>query len=305
MTKASSPAPDPSAIKIIPKPPFVRLPDPPDLFARRAKRFRTLAAGHELGTYLGFLAGIAEAQAKMLDALPEPEAPDPAQMERARRHAMPPLDRAGFVAGEDVQTLVTRLTELMAAIDMPPDAAAALARVAEAGPEGRAEMIAGVLVDSVPFEAVAEHGFMAAAMQVHFARLASSLDSKSLKPVGDGVCPSCGGAPSVSMIVDWTAPEGTRFCSCSLCGTFWNYIRAKCTLCSETRDVTLREIAGGDGTIKAEVCGSCKGYVKVLYQEKKPDLDPIADDVASLGLDMLMHEAGFRRGAVNPFLTGY
>ena len=36
---------------------------------------------------------------------------------------------------------------------------------------------------------------VAAAMQVHFARLASRLDAKQLVPVGEGVCPSCGGAP--------------------------------------------------------------------------------------------------------------
>jgi FdhE protein len=29
------------------------------------------------------------------------------------------------------------------------------------------------------------------------------------------------------------------------------------------------------------------------------------DDVASLGLDLLVREAGFRRGAANPFLLGY
>ncbi len=33
--------------------------------------------------------------------------------------------------------------------------------------------------------------------------------------------------------------------------------------------------------------------------------DPVADDVASLGLDLLVREKGFRRGAFNPFLLGY
>ena len=44
MTKAGRPAP--GAIQIIPKPPFVRLPDPARLFADRAARFRRLAEGH-------------------------------------------------------------------------------------------------------------------------------------------------------------------------------------------------------------------------------------------------------------------
>jgi FdhE protein len=275
------------------------------MFAQRAARFRALAAGSELAAYLEFLAGIAEVQSCVQDGLPEPEPLPAGQVERALRHAMPPLDRTRFAAGADVQALIERLATAAAAIDMPGEAAAALARVAGAGPGKRAEMVAGVLADAVPFEAIAEHGFVAAAMQVHFARRAASLDATSLNPVGDGVCPVCGGAPSASLVVGWSNPEGTRYCSCSLCGTLWNYVRAKCCLCGTTKDISLREIAGGDGTVKAEVCGSCRGYVKVLYQQKKPALDPIADDVASLGLDLLMREAGFRRGAVNPFLTGY
>ena len=57
--------------------------------------------------------------------------------------------------------------------------------------------------------------------------------------------------------------------------------------------------------MKAETCEKCRGYVKILNQQKEPDVDPIADDVASLALDLLVREAGFSRGAVNPFLTGY
>jgi FdhE protein len=45
--------------------------------------------------------------------------------------------------------------------------------------------------------------------------------------------------------------------------------------------------------------------VKILQQQKDPDVDPFADDVASLGLDILVREAGYRRGAFNPFLLGY
>ncbi len=305
MTKAGPPAPDPSMIQVIPKPPFVRLPEPGTMFERRAARFSALAAGHELAAYLSFLAGIAEVQASLQNGLPEHEPSDAGQLERAAHHAMPPLDRIGFAFGADIQLLIDRLATAAAAIGMPDEAAAALARVAGADPGERAQMVASVLADAIPFEAIAEHGFVAAAVQVHFARLAANLDATSLQPVGDGVCPACGGAPSASLIVGWSNPEGTRYCSCSLCGTLWNYVRAKCCLCGETKNISLREVAGGDGTIKAEVCASCRGYVKVLYQQKKPMLDPIADDVASLGLDVLMREAGFRRGAVNPFLIGY
>jgi FdhE protein len=45
--------------------------------------------------------------------------------------------------------------------------------------------------------------------------------------------------------------------------------------------------------------------VKILQQQKDPALECLADDVASLGLDILMKEQGYRRGGVNPFLMGY
>jgi FdhE protein len=107
------------------------------------------------------------------------------------------------------------------------------------------------------------------------------------------------------MVVGWNGAHGTRFCSCSLCGTLWNYVRAKCTLCGSTEEISFQAIEAGPETVKAETCSSCHGYVKILYQDKMPAADPIADDVATLGLDLLVRELNFRRGGVNPFLIGY
>ena len=46
--------------------------------------------------------------------------------------------------------------------------------------------------------------------------------------------------------------------------------------------------------------------MKVLYQVKQADLEPVADDAASLGLDLLMQQQGeYERGGFNPFLLGY
>jgi FdhE protein len=45
--------------------------------------------------------------------------------------------------------------------------------------------------------------------------------------------------------------------------------------------------------------------VKILHQHKNVALDPVADDVASLGLDLLLREGEYRRGSVNLFLLGY
>lgn len=296
---------DPSKVGNIAKPPFVRLPDPERLFIDRAARFRQLAAGHDLGPYLSFLAELAELQANIQRDLAEPELPSQELLERAAQYEMPPLHRGSFTPDKSFNALFDRLTSTALSLDMPPPAAEALARLRAADAEMRVGIVGNVLTDAMPADSVAEHAITAAALQVHFARLAAQLDPSTLKSVGDGVCPTCGGTPSSSLIVGWNGAHGTRFCSCSLCGTLWNYIRAKCTLCGSTKEIVFEAIDGEAGDIKAEVCNGCHGYVKVFYQLDNPNLDPIADDVASLGLDLLLSERDFRRGAVNPFLIGY
>lgn len=297
--------PDPSVIGNIAKPPFVRLPDPARLFADRAARFRALATGHQLEAYLRLLAGISQAQSDIQQGLPEPELPGADVLARAKEHKMPPLDRNAFNPDDAFDATFDRLLGRVELLDMPQEAKAALVRVKAAERDARDMMIHNVLADAVPFEALAEHVFIAAPLQVHFARLAAKLDAKSLADVGTGVCPSCGGAPSTTMVVGWTGADGTRFCACSLCGTLWNYIRLQCTLCGSNKKMQYQEVEGSAGLIKAEICEECRGYVKMLYEQKNRELDPIADDVASLGLDLLVRELGFRRGGVNPYLIGY
>jgi FdhE protein len=157
----------------------------------------------------------------------------------------------------------------------------------------------------IPVETLAEHVFVAAALQVRFARLATQLNAEALVPVAQGACPACGGPPVSSMVVGWSGALNTRFCACSLCGTLWNYPRVKCALCGATEAISYQEIAGGAGTVKAETCGSCRSYLKVLQQHSNPSVDPVADDVATLALDILVRQSGYQRGAMNPFMLGY
>jgi FdhE protein len=286
-------------------PPFVRLPDPISLFAERTQRLRVLARGHELSAYLLFLASLTEAQYRIQDDLPPPETLDALARERAHSFAMPPLDRNRVTPDAAFAVTLQNLLSLVRTIEMPPEASAALARVIALDAPGREAVLRTLLTCSVPAEALAEHVFVAAALQVHFARLATDLDAKRLVPVGEGACPACGCPPVSSLVVGWQGAHGTRFCACALCGTLWNVVRIKCTLCGSTKGIGYQEIDGGAGTVKAETCDNCLGYVKILHQHKDPTLDPVADDVATLGLDLLVREAGYRRGAFNPFLLGY
>ncbi|HMR32014.1 MAG TPA: formate dehydrogenase accessory protein FdhE [Geminicoccaceae bacterium] len=296
---------DPTIIGEVAAPPFVRLPDPLQLFVNRTLRLRALGTGSEIGAYLRFLSELVELQYRIQDGLPDPVRPDPAALARARQHAMPPLDRGGFVADRAFDTTLDALVDAAAGTGAPQSAAEALVRLREADAATRASMVAAVLSYEIPVETLAEHVYVAAALQVQFARLAAGLDPKSLVPVGDGACPCCGGPPVSSMVVGWQGAHNTRFCACALCGTLWHYVRIKCVLCGSTKGIGYQEVEGGGGNIKAETCDACRSYVKVLYQVREADLEPVADDVASLGLDLLLAAGEYRRGGYNPFLLGY
>lgn len=305
MSKIDTLQPDPTAIGEVSDPPFARLPDPAKLFQSRAERFQALAAQHPLGPYLQFLSGLSSCQQALQDALPVAELPSGEERERARTHAMPPLNAGRFTGDAAFEATLERLLQLAGGLDMPAAARTALTAVAEADGAARTAMARAVLANEIPVEEVAGHVFVAAALQVHYARLAAGLDASQLVPVGDGVCPACGGAPVSSLVVGWQGAHGARFCVCSVCATQWNYVRIKCTLCGSVEGISYKEVEGGDGALWGETCESCHGYVKILHQHKNASLDPVADDVASLALDLLLRESGYRRGAVNPFMLGY
>ena len=210
MSESGASARSPIPIGEAANPPFVRLPDPPTQFRVRAQRFAVLSQGHALEPYLRFLAGLAEAQHRVQDGLPEPKLPDADAQARAREFGMPPLDRGHFTPDVACEATLDRLFDLATQIEMPEAARSALGRVTAMAASERGAMIRNVLDDAAEAATIAEHVFAAAALQVHFARMAARLDGPRLVPVGDGACPACGGPPVASMVVGWTGAHGTR-----------------------------------------------------------------------------------------------
>ena len=254
MSSVGTPRQDPIPIGEIAEPPFARQPNPTTLFQARAGRFRTLSEGHPLASYLRFLAALSDAQHQLQNGLAAPDLPPGDVRTRAKEFGMPPLDRGAFSADPAFETTLERLFSLAREIDMPDAAGAALARATNAGAATRYAMLRAVLADAIPVEGLADHLFIAAALQVHFARQASRLEAKTLVPVGEGACPACGGPPVASMLVGWTGALNTRFCACSLCNTLWNALRIKCMLCGSLTGINYQQVAGGDKQVQAETC---------------------------------------------------
>ncbi|MFC0409579.1 formate dehydrogenase accessory protein FdhE [Roseomonas elaeocarpi] len=313
MSGTNSLQPDPSMIGRMIKPAFAILPDPAPLFRTRAERFALLAESNPLAPYLRFLARLCEAQAALAAALPTIEPIDPAQVERARAATMPPLDRNALAGSPALHETVARFLDAAAAIEMPAQAAAGLATLRAAAPAALREMIDNVMADATPFEALPEHLFLSAAIQVHAARLAATLDAARLVPVETGLCPCCGGPPVSSRVVGWQGAENARYAACAFCGTQWNEVRVKCLACGSTKGVGYKAPEAEPGangkpeepTVKAETCDTCHSWVKIFYANRNPSLEPVADDVGSLGLDLLMRETEYRRAGFDPFLIGY
>ncbi len=295
----------PMDIGEVANPPFAVLPEPARVFLARSERFAALAPGHDLEPYLRLLVQITCAQHDILGELPEPVLPSPERLTLARENTMPPISTGQIELDEAADRTFDAFLKALATADLAPSSRAVLDVVEKAGPEARRLMMQAVLLDEIPRDAIAEHVLAAAAVQVLFTRLASHLDAASLQRVADGACPSCGAGPVASAIVGWEGAHGTRFCTCSVCATQWNVLRIKCVVCSSEKGIAYHAIDGGDENIMGETCDTCSSYVKMLHQHKDAALDPVADDVASLALDMTLTKEGWTRASVNPFLMGY
>ena len=64
----------------------------------------------------------------------------------------------------------------------------------------------------------------------------------------------------------------------------------------------MRGIDGDSGSVKAKTRNEWQIYAKMPYQARDMKVDPFADDLATLGLDLLVAEAGWARHAPNPLL---
>ena len=303
--------PDPSRVGGVAEAPFVRLPNPANLFTERAVRLQQLANGHIMGDYLRFLERVVAAQAGAVAALPAP-APVAAEQRALRsQHAMPPISEDQVRGNADLLAALDYILGALAgsAEHMTQAAVEAVAAVRTMTADERLALAADVFGGAFPLDRVAESLFVAAALQVHLARLAAQLDASDVTPAAEGVCPVCGGAPVSSLVVGWTQASKARYCACSLCGTLWNHVRIKCTACGSTEGIayfTIEQEPGENGpkTVGVETCGTCKSYIKHMQQHEDGRLDPVADDVASYALDLLAVRDDFRRSSINPlFLT--
>lgn len=291
---------DPGEIGNIPEAPFVVPPDPLMLFGTRARRLETLAGSNPFAAFLRFMAVVAHGQDAVLAQLPPMRSPaGPAGNGPAR----PLLDRRSILAEEDWPVALQSLAGRLAAASMPGKAETAL-RSLMARPGDEMTALASRALDRrFAEEEAAEALFLVAALQTVWTRKAGIVPVNAIAPREAPVCPVCGAIPVASLVPGAGHRQGLRFLVCSLCASQWRHVRIKCTVCGGTKGIAYHGIAGQDGPAKAETCPECRAYTKIIYAEKDAESEPVADDLGSLSLDVLMNDGGWRRAYPNPFLS--
>ncbi|MCK6408191.1 formate dehydrogenase accessory protein FdhE [Thauera sp.] len=285
--------------------PAIVLPEPHSIFLARAERFDALALHHSLGEWLGFVGRLSRAQHKALEAAGTDLTPPAAEtLERARKHRIPPVSVATFqrplVWHDILRNIVGDLLE-NAPIGARETLDALLVTSAE-----ELDKLAEKQLNGEPERAdMARLPYIAAAMQVVFTSIASQLDASALPLMeAHSTCPVCGSHPVVSVIRSEGPVAGLRYVHCTLCNTEWQVPHATCVSCGDQERVTLHEVDGDDGIARAESCGACESYMKLIVQGRNVRVDPIADDLASVALDVLVDDAGFVRSGPNYLLIG-
>lgn len=281
--------------------PELRLP-PADLFLTRARRLEQLAAGHALGDYLRFVASLAHAQQAVLDIGLPGAIPAADSLAQCREYGMPPLAPAGLGLPETWRDTARQLARAVQPI-LPVAGQTALGPLLD-GEDAWLDVQAGRLLDGNTQDVDAALApVIGAALQVHWTHLAQQLNAAQVaRPEHPNLCPVCGSHPVSSVVRIGGAANGLRYLHCTLCSSEWHVVRVKCSNCDNTRDIAYYHLEGGDSVVKAESCPDCQTYLKVIQQEKDPLADPVADDLATLTLDLLMDEADVARSGINWYL---
>ena len=282
-----------------PKP--ILLPTPENLFSRRAARLDARAHRHPMQAWLCFMAQLARAQSGSLPAFAGLRPSEPQAVATAVGAGLPPLAAAGHrrdaVWRDGLAMLLARFDHK----DSPPEAEA-VASALTRRPALEIEAMADEALNGRSSDAGAGL-YIVAALQSYFAVMAAALPLETLRLLEErGLCPSCGATPVAGVVGDVGEARSVRYLHCSLCATAWNHVRAVCITCGGSRSLTLKSVEGDAGVAKAETCGECRTYAKMFYAAKDPQVEPFADDLATLGLDLLVAEAGWSRHAQNPLL---
>jgi len=265
------------------------------LYALRGERLRALAtAKNPMAGYLLFAAQVVDWQRAWLakNPLPPPDAQTPLLVDWQSR----PLAPAEGINVTYWRPALDDLLQLFAG------KLSFIAKIAAMNDDGKKAAALALLAGDTGLTGTDGAPFFWAALSLYWAQWARTrpLDAREVVGAARDFCPLCGGAPVAAMIVA-QPQDGLRYLHCSLCESAWRLVRGQCSACGaggKLRYWLLEE----EKNIQSESCGDCMSYLKILQRNHNPNLEPLADDLATLALDALVEEQGFSRSGLNPFL---
>ena len=275
--------------------------NPKNLYQRRAARLRELAQDHPLADYLLFAAAIADTQLALLESMPIPQDPR-LQALSGEQLANKPLDVKNWQRDPIWRKLLTALLEKLkpSANDQILTTIEWLEKAADSELE---ELADNILAQEFATISSDKAVFVWAALSLYWLQLVQQIPHNAKQESTQNLhcCPVCNTAPTASL-VHFGSQQGLRYLHCALCESEWNMVRSQCSNCGQNKELDYWSIDDYMAAIRSESCGSCKSYLKIMFQEKEPKVEVIADDLASLFLDMEMEEKGFMKSGLNPFI---
>ncbi len=301
--------------------PFLHMPQRGTLFAERAMRLRQLARGHAMEGFLGFMADLAQAQQDQLTHFPSVPLPDADALDRAASLGVPPLPASEWPRDLAWQGVLRGLVAELRA-KAPAGAQPTLGHLADCSGDWLERQADCLLTGVTKGLDLGAAPVIAAALQVYWAHMVNALlqqqDGRG-QPFGRvddaTACPCCGSRPVASITRNSGDLMGQRYLHCSLCSTQWHMLRIQCTHCLSAKSIAYQSLdaAGADGdddasgraavaVVQAETCDDCGHYLKIMHTDRNPFVDPVADDLATLTLDLLVSDTGLKRHGVNLML---
>jgi FdhE protein len=295
-------------------PPLI-LPDRRTVFAERALRLRQLAAGHALHDYLMLMAVVCDAQHDRLQRRPDVALPTDEQIDLARLSGYPLLNTANWARSPvwrvELRALLAQVLEKLPD-DSPAHAGvdAVIALPDDALEQQADRLLAGVTLNLN----MAAAPLIAAGLQLYWTHLVTATKAAHKHPFDlpfePNHCPCCGGLPSASITKVRGQLEGQRYLQCALCSAQWHYMRVKCANCGSIEGIHYRalqhvsqeEPSEDRAAVEAETCDQCHHYLKIMHMASDTNVEPMADDLATLTLDLLVSGTEYQRYGTNLLL---
>jgi len=140
------------------------------------------------------------------------------------------------------------------------------------------------------------HESMKPSIETGVKKLHEELDAETWPK---GYCPVCGSQPYLALL---KGEGGKRYLLCSYCRYEWRTDRLLCPFCGNKEQQSLNYFyAEGEETYRMDTCDKCHQYIKTIDARNIEIIDLVLEDLATLHLDILAAQKGFKKPTPNPW----